>query len=314
MISGMILPNYIPVNERVTRPDVLHAILTPSNPYMVKNWEYLQVIIRKRFPKIQFETHAVESACNISEIDHCCRDLLERHAGDDWVLNATGGTKLMSAPAIDCFREEDKRVYYVDTARDQILEIASDWSTIAHPFQGSIHVDDYFGLHGHVIAHGKPETKQEKHIFNQLKKLDWKIWPSVTWKLLDGKGDFAEYDMIAIQGYRVSIFECKRLTINQHNKKVWRENAKRIKDSILIDLYKLSAAKRSFGGPFGNTYWIKSGKTPVSEINLERIREFDIRLIEGRDIQKLSKVPEQFGLPRLKKTAQNNKNSVPTTA
>ena len=74
------------------------------------------------------------------------------------------------------------------------------------------------------------------------------------------------------------------------------------KTDILIALYKLSQAQKSFGGPFGRSFWIFSGDTDLSDANSVRIREFGITLIRGNEINELAKTPEKFGLPAKRQT------------
>jgi hypothetical protein len=147
----------------------------------------------------------------------------------------------------------------------------------------------------------KPRTRQEEHIFDKLKKLDWEVWPSVNWLRPDNdRMNIAEYDIIGIENYRMSVFECKKLNINRATVargKASELDLERVENDILNDLYKLSQAQKSFGGPFGRTFWILNGQARINRTNRERIKEFGITLIKGDEVNQLIRRAKEFGLP-----------------
>ncbi|MFL6275992.1 MAG: hypothetical protein ACJ74G_12460 [Blastocatellia bacterium] len=308
LISHQLLPNFIPVNEEMTRPDVLHAIFTPSNPAMQERWESLKKVLSKQFPGLDFNEVKVNDAYDASDIKQQCKSLLAAYPHDEWSLNMTGGTKLMSSPAVEVFHDVNLPIYYVETERGGMLQISGDWQVSFLPFANSIDLQTYFELYGRRTKVGNPQTGQEGDIVRRLEKLDWHVWHSVTLYKTDAHpattgNQLAEYDAIGIRFYQLSAFECKRLNVNKaavHRGWVAEKALERAKTDILLDLYKLSQIQKSFGGPFGKSYWIFSGKTELSEENRERIREFGIILIRGSEINQIDKTPERFKLPRLK--------------
>jgi hypothetical protein len=312
-ISDMILPNFIPLNESITKPEGLYAVYMPSEPRMQKRLDDLKKVATVKFPNLFIEGIAISDAHNSIDIYGKCKKIIEDNPDDEWSLNATGGTKLMSSPAIECFREKNLPVYYVDTGKNCILKIAKDWSLVTFPFENSIDVETYFALHGHEIKTGTPQTSQEQHVFNQLKMLDWNVWASVNWLRPDDEEmKIAEYDLIGIKNYQMSIFECKRLNINQTivaRGFADKEALERVENDILNDLYKLSQAQKSFGGPFGRTYWIFNGQARIHRTNHERIKEFGITLIQGSEVNQLIPKAKEFGLP-MKKQVKNDLNPV----
>lgn len=306
-VSGQLLPNFIPVNEPRTRPDVLHAVFTPDNPAMAKNWQSLKTTLANRFPALQFEEIKIENEYDALKIKEKCESLLRNNPSDDWSLNATGGTKLMSSPAIEVFSQAHRPVYYVETPKNRMLLVKSDWSAQAISFESEIDLQTYFSLYGKVAEEGELRSGQEKEVFRALQKLDWNVWQSVKIFSQDDKtksNPLAEFDSIGICFYQLYAFECKRLDVTGKSVKsgrVKRYEFERAKDSILTDLYKLAQVRESFGGPFGKTFWIFSGRTPLSEVNKKRIEDFRIKLIQGNDISSIAKEPERFGLPNCKK-------------
>ncbi len=303
-ISDMILPNFIPLNESATTPDVLHAVYTPSEPRMKKRLDDLKTVAKKSFPQLEIKDVPISDAYNSAEIYGKCKEVVEANSDADWSLNATGGTKLMSSPADEYFRDKNLAVYYVDTRKNCILKIAEDWSSIEIPFKNSIDVETYFALHGHKIRVEEPRTNQEMHVFNQLKVLDWQVWSSVNWLRPDNdEMQIAEYDIIAIKHYQMSLFECKRLNINRamvERGEKTIEDLNRVETDILNDLYKLSQAQKSFGGPFGKTYWIFNGQAKINRTNIERIKEFGITLIKNDEVNQLIPKASEFGFPAKK--------------
>lgn len=300
-ISDMILPNFIPLNETTTKPDVLHAIFTPSEARMQKRLDALRVVVLNKFPLLKIEEVPIFDAYDSAEIYRKCKEIVEANPNADWSLNATGGTKLMSSPADEYFRDKNLPVYYVDTRKNCILKIAKDWSFTEIPFQDSIDVETYFALHGHKIRVESPRTDQETRVFNQLQRLDWDVWASVNWLRPDNdEMQIAEYDIIGIKDYKMSVFECKRLNINRYSVAsgiATQEDLERVEYDILSDLYKLSQAQKSFGGYFSKIYWIFNGKARINRTNHERMKEFNIRLIKGDDVNQLVIKADEFGLP-----------------
>jgi hypothetical protein len=312
LISHQLLPNYIPVNEEKTRPDALHAIFMPGNSAMQERWDSLKKVLAKKFPALEFQDVEINDAYDASDIKTQCENLLTDYSADEWALNMTGGTKLMSAPALEVFRNANLPIYYVETERERMLQITADWSVTELPFTDSIDLQTYFELYGRSVEEGESRTGQESEIFRRLEKLDWKVWRSVTVCKSPAdvssltKGNLmAEYDAIGIRYYQLSAFECKKLNVTREAVRKGRVTARdleRAKTDILLDLYKLSQIQKSFGGPFGKSYWIYSGKTELSAENQERIKEFGIILIRGNDINEVDRTPEKFRLPPLKKS------------
>lgn len=309
-VSDQLLPNFIPVNEAITRPDALHAVFTPNNSRMVEKWLGLKTVLARKFPPLDSnETVEVASAYDAADIMRKCESLLRKYPDDDWSLNMTGGTKLMSAPAVEVFRRENLPIYYVETPRSLTLKISPPWQVSELPFTGFIELETYFELHGRTVTVGKPKTGQEGEVFRRLEKLEWrqKVYPSVD--LYDKSSTssrgphMAEYDAIGILHYQLYVFECKKLNVTKEAVRrhlISKGELDRAKDDILFDLYKLSQVQKSFGGPFGRSYWIFSGKTRLEEVNQSRIKEFGITLIRGNEINDILREPQRFGLPSVR--------------
>lgn len=286
-ISDMILPNFILLNEAATKPDVLHAIFTPSEQRMRKRLNDLETVAKSKFPNMKIEEVPIPDAYNGKAIYESCKSLVENYPDDDWKLNSTGGTKLMSLPAIEFFRQAGLEFYYVETFRNRILNIKPNWEIAEIPFNNTVTIEEYFKLHGHIAKSGTSVNRHETHIFRQLQKLNWIVEASVRWRNPENTADLAEYDVIGINNYQMYVFECKKKNSTD-------------KEKVLKDLLKLSQIKHDFGGPFGKIYWIFNGQAEIGQMNKIRIREFGINLISGNEVNQLSANPQKFGLPPVK--------------
>jgi hypothetical protein len=189
LISEQILPNFIPLNEAATRPDSLHGIFTPSDPNMVRRWDNLKNVIAARFPDLKTEDVPIKDPYDAQAIQEQCASLVENHPDDGWALNMTGGTKLMSAPAVEVFHRNGFKVYYVESPKNRTLEMEVEhaltvvlltWKVVPLPFKETVDVNTYFKLHGYEVQVGQPLTPQEQTVYRQLQRLDWQVWPSVA--------------------------------------------------------------------------------------------------------------------------------------
>jgi Domain of unknown function (DUF1887) len=296
-ISAQPLPNYIPINEDVTRPEVLYGFFTPREKAMELRWKALKEVIGKEFPAIRLEGVEVADEYDGHWIQEKCLALLNEHAQDEWTLNATGGTKLMSASASEVFRQGGRPILYVESTRRHILKINPDWTTAQLDFRNCIELPSYFALFGQEVDSGHPVTGQEDKVQELLRQLQWRVWASV--KL---KGQVAnEYDVIGIDGYEMSVFECKRRSDPTLNPTLTSTAVRRIKerheDDVLKDLHKLFQVRQRFGGITGKAYWIFSGNYRISPTNEARIRDFNIIVIKRNEINEIARTPEKFRLP-----------------
>lgn len=163
LVSDQVLPNYIPVNEPATRPAVLHGIFTPGEARMKQNWENLKKVIAQHLPEVKTEDVPIKDAYDAQEIQRVCeRLLIDDFPEAEWKLNATGGTKLMSASASEVFNRNGCAVYYVESWRNRTLQVAPDWATVKIAFTETLAVETYFQLYGKQVEHGTPRTGKRR--------------------------------------------------------------------------------------------------------------------------------------------------------
>jgi hypothetical protein len=287
LISDQVLPNFIAVNEPATRPDVLYGMFTPSEPRMEQNWKNLKMVLGRNFSNLKLNDFPINDAYDAQDILQKCQDLIASENDDEWALNATGGTKLMSAAASEAFFRNGWDVYYVESFRNRTLRVSPDWATKKIGFKKTIDVVTYFQLYGREVEPGSPRNDHEAKLLKRLRQLEGEYWPDV--KLKHQGADLNEYDVIGIRYYQCYAFECKRVSD-------WRGEEK-VKNDILIDLLKLYQMQQHFGGPFGKSYWVFSGDRKLTEIEKERARLFKVGLIEGDEINTIAQDPNKFGLP-----------------
>lgn len=293
-VTGQRLPNFIALNEPSTRPDALHLVYTPGDPAMQRSLDEMTPVIRNRFPELVLEEPVrLEDPYNGQEIRGLCEQLLDAHPADEWLLNATGGTKLMSAPVMDLFMRRDLPIVYVETPNRRMVQVRKDWSSLRLPFEGAIDLETYFALHGASVATRPPVTRQELALLRALQALDWQVWSSVT--LFRGGVSLHEFDVVGITGYQLAVFECKRL--RRDGGSTVADVRRRQHSDVREDLLKLYQVRQQFGGPFGKSYWCLSGDYKLSAEELQRIRDFGVCLILGREIQAIRTDPARFGLP-----------------
>src|SRR5438105_2505059 len=104
-ISQQLLPNFIPINESATRPGALHSVFTPNDLLMRERWRMLKEVLARKFDAIELHDVEVSSAYDAQGIKYQCEQLLKTFPNDEWSLNMTGGTKLMSSPAVEVFQQ-----------------------------------------------------------------------------------------------------------------------------------------------------------------------------------------------------------------
>lgn len=81
----------------------------PTDANMVRRWDNLKNVIAAHFPNMRTEGVPIKDAYDAQAILEQCASLIEDHPDDDWALNMTGGTKLMSAPAVEVFHRDGRR-------------------------------------------------------------------------------------------------------------------------------------------------------------------------------------------------------------
>lgn len=147
--SEQILPNLIPA--LMDRPDKVFLIASVGMSQRKLDKRLARLL---RESSIAVEQHHDAPDVGMRQIhDYACkvRDMLvERHADADIVLNATGGTKLMSLGFVEVLRGIATRIIYTDTRHRQIESLPNSTAAIAEPerMRDVLDVTGYLGAQG----------------------------------------------------------------------------------------------------------------------------------------------------------------------
>jgi hypothetical protein len=285
--------------------------------------EALKSVLAKHAPEVRVEAHEVVSAYEPASVHALGIKLLNAYRQDEWSLNNTGGTKLMSSPLEQVFHHHDHRVFYVDTEQARILYVGRDWQVESHPFERGVNVAAYFALFGQRVKFGEPHHWTERTLFAQLRKLNFDdVAPSVRWigstEQQAVSTIVAEFDVVATSGYRLYVFERKHLSDPMQDDRI-HEHARRGVRAALIgnvrhDLEKLAYTRAVFGGPFGRVYWAFSGNLPLSPDLADRCARLGVTLVRGKELERLAESASSLGLPppRVHSRANHKDKKKPT--
>lgn len=115
LVSGQPVPNVLPV--LLERPEKVALLVTPE---MQEQAERLKNIFRARAIQISvYEIPAYDFAGALA----ACDAVVQQSQADELTLNVTGGTKITALAAYQQFYFGGKRVIYMDTEHEQLLEL-----------------------------------------------------------------------------------------------------------------------------------------------------------------------------------------------
>lgn len=305
IITGQPLPNYIAVNEPGTRPQVLHCIHTPGKGGMDARLAALQKVIERTHPGIEILPHPIASAYDPKAVHDLGVQILNQYSTDEWTLNATAGTKLMSSPLERLFHERKRRVIYVDTEQGRLVEVSADWGLTPQRFEGGVDVQTYFELFGQRLSSGQAGHWTEQVLMRQLRTLAFDdLAGSVRWVYArEGAGDavLAEYDAVATARYRLYVFERKHLSDPDRNPNIPQGARRQVRDrfseSVRHDLEKLAYTRAIFGGPFGKVFWLFSGTFRVADEYVRRFEQLGVTVVPEEDVRDVASAAERLQLP-----------------
>lgn len=159
LLSDQLIPNLLPVANSATRPQKVVFLVTPRMAREKERLARLRQFVEKKNCAVAFEDF---SAFDYGEIRTIIRSLIDRYRSEgDVVLNATGGTKIMSLGAMEVFREEGLESIYVDSQNGQLIHL-DPVETKVSPIPADIFsVDDYVSAVGfEVIGKSFPEVNE----------------------------------------------------------------------------------------------------------------------------------------------------------
>ena len=153
LLSGQLLPNLIPV--LMEQPNRVYLVTTPEMEQS-GHFRRMQRLLRSRNVEVRKRTGA--PSAGFTTIRNCAsklaNELAAGEAGNRIVLNATGGTKLLSMGFVEVFRERlegySLRVIYTDTEH-QMIETLVPRDQEPVPMRGVLLAETYLAAQGMAL-------------------------------------------------------------------------------------------------------------------------------------------------------------------
>ena len=154
LLSDQLLPNLIPV--LMERPARVYLVATAEMVAKGRDKRMRRLLRREN---IDTRIRGGAPSTRIKEIrrfaDRLAQEMKKNEAGGTIVLNATGGTKLLSMGFVEVFRERLEgyplRVVYTDTEH-QVIETIVPREQEAVPMAGVLGADSYLAAQGMVLV------------------------------------------------------------------------------------------------------------------------------------------------------------------
>ncbi|MDD2661385.1 MAG: DUF1887 family CARF protein [Methylococcales bacterium] len=145
LVSAQPIPNLTPILDDTLRPQKVVMLVSPD---MQERSLALESIFKPR--GISVERCPINDPWDADRIRDQVEDLLlTRYPDGDIVLNATGGTKLMSIAAYEAFRSCQLPVFYVHPEHDRLI-----WLSPKRPdvdLTGRLKLEDYLMAYGSSV-------------------------------------------------------------------------------------------------------------------------------------------------------------------
>ena len=140
LISEQPIPNLVPL--LLEKPAKAVFLVSPQ---MRPQAERLVKVVQPHGIKTQIEE--ISSAYDFTEVEQACRKVIEAAVNpDDLTLNVTGGTKIAALAAYQAFYFNNRRIIYLDTANNKLLQLAPTHAEIA--LAGMVKLRDYLRAYG----------------------------------------------------------------------------------------------------------------------------------------------------------------------
>ena len=173
LVSDQLLPNLIPIlSDKPTKVYLVSSQVMSDQGKDV----HLRRLLRQR--DIDVEIRKKAPSAGIEEIrkfaKKICGQVIAKGLSDGVVLNATGGTKLLSMGFVEVFRRELEgyplQVIYTDTEH-QVIEYVVPQGRTSDPMQAVLDVPMYLEAQGMRLKHSCCEDDEWKRDANNRKTL-----------------------------------------------------------------------------------------------------------------------------------------------
>lgn len=225
LVGGQIVPIYLGIREK--EPKHVHLIYSAELKAKVST-------LKSEFNTISFHDH-ITDAYSFEDITSIVESLIFEYEDDQWELNLTGGTKIMTLAAHNIFKEFDFESFYLD----QNSRLFSLKTKTFSNTKTNIKIATFLRLSGH----------------NKIRKSDLTAYSSEEFDIADKMLDLMQDQDVDLL-FRKIASEIEDFNINNYSKKInnstyvdWSHNCLTIKTkSISEQIYNSKALKICFSG------------------------------------------------------------------
>lgn len=154
LVSDQAMANLLPALDVEFKP--ASVVLVVSNA-MKQQAVWLETVLKQRGCKVS--QIAIGDAYDLFAIRDQLLGWLGDHATESLALNVTGGTKLMAIAAQEVFGSDNRPIFYVNVATDELFMLGDRHAK--HKLAASINLKDFLAAHGYTIfGSDKPQPKK----------------------------------------------------------------------------------------------------------------------------------------------------------
>ncbi|MBI4752514.1 MAG: DUF1887 family protein [Acidobacteria bacterium] len=160
LVSEQTIPNLLLMKEL----SGVDKYLLISTKAMEEKDRSTCIIAASGLPEEQFKRILVQEDV-LSSIDEQLRALFRRRSTssddpflcntDEFIVNLTGGTKIMSIATYNCFKERNSKIYYIPIGKNQYFQIYPEIPSGEHPINYRVDIPTYLTAYGVTIENSK---------------------------------------------------------------------------------------------------------------------------------------------------------------
>lgn len=168
LLSDQPIPNLLFIREMGREGDK-HVFISTKLMEERHKSEYLALGLN--LSRGDYEVHQVEPY-SPEHILAVLDELVEQYEGATWLVNITGGTKVMSQIAYTVFAEvAHAAIYYWPDSNDRILELHPSMKEVTLTHTRLLNLNDYLVVHGYNYTYLEPYESADtaNRIWNKLK-------------------------------------------------------------------------------------------------------------------------------------------------
>ena len=163
LVSGQPMPNFLPILNPELKPDAVTLMVSDK---MRNQAIWLKDEIVKYGVEILPDLEIGENEADVAKIQEYLIDWVDKNEelSKNSVLNATGGTKPMAIAAQEVYRMNERPVFYVDVATDNVSWLPESDGQKTMRLEKSPTINQVFSLNGITLESGdfKSQVKNEK--------------------------------------------------------------------------------------------------------------------------------------------------------